>query len=292
MRLKRPQPYTVLITRTGEAPIAVTLQPLPLVLTGLILATLPILGILRLMHHNSQLAEENQTLTETANEVLVELETLDSAVQDLQERAGVSETDLSRSPVPRPQGGVGRSATAADLFSLAKARLPQISKRLQEQVQPALETTLVEEETRAAALPTVPPLKGNLEVSSEYGLRRNPFGGSRHEMHSGIDFPGPIGQPVYATGNGIVVLAQFGNGYGNHVVIDHGYGYETLYAHLSRLEVKAGDHVKRGDLIGELGNTGRSSGPHLHYEIHRNGQPINPRNYLPSLPPTTDNSAY
>ncbi|HEY9889505.1 MAG TPA: M23 family metallopeptidase, partial [Candidatus Obscuribacterales bacterium] len=185
-----------------------------------------------------------------------------------------------RSEGGQPQGGIGRVASAEALFDLAQSRMPQIGSKLQSQVRPALESTLAEEAAQAAALPNAQPLKGSLEVSSEFGLRRNPFGGFNYELHSGIDFRGPVGTPIYATADGVVVLAQATGGYGKHVVIDHGYGYETLYAHMSEIAVQVGDRLQRGEVVGALGSTGRSSGPHLHYEVHRNGQPVNPRYYL------------
>lgn len=282
MRFRLPKPYTILITRTGETPVAITLRPLPILVLGLVLTALPIVWVAKLVGHNEQLAERNENLTETANEVLVELETLDSEVEDLRQRAGLAAdgTPPSTTEVESSQGGVSSSVKAEALFSLAQSRLPQIDSELEGQVRPALESTLAEEQARAASLPNAKPLKQELDVSSEFGLRRNPFGGRRYEMHSGIDFRGAIGTPVYATAQGLVMKSERSGGYGNHVVIDHGYGYETLYAHLSKLDVKVGDRVNRGDLIGALGNTGRSSGPHLHYEVHHNGQPVNPRYYL------------
>ncbi|MGF1459842.1 MAG: peptidoglycan DD-metalloendopeptidase family protein [Leptolyngbyaceae cyanobacterium] len=281
MRFRLPRPYTVLITRTGETPIAITLRPLPIFLLCTLLASLPVVWVSTLIGRNEQLAEQNETLTETANEVLVELETLDSEVEDLRERAGLPE-NTSDVPLPEeePRGGIAGTANAEALFALAQSRMPQIDAKLEVQVRPALESTLQEEAARAAALPNVQPLNGRLEVTSEFGLRRNPFGGFSYEMHSGIDFRGPVGTPIYATADGTVVTSQYAGGYGKHVIIDHGYGYETLYAHLSELSVQAGDRVQRGERIGELGSTGRSSGPHLHYEVHRSGQPVNPRYYL------------
>jgi murein DD-endopeptidase MepM/ murein hydrolase activator NlpD len=283
MRLRLPKPYTILITRTGEAPLTITLRPLPILLTSLLLTLIPITWVVKLMHHNGRLAEQNQDLTETANEVLLELETLDSEVEDLRERAGLPEGTLPNPrAVEKSQGGVGRAATAEDLFRLAQSRMPQIDLKLNDQVRPVLEDVLAEEAAEAAALPNAKHLKQNLDVSSEFGLRRNPFGGFSYEMHNGIDFRGPIGTPIYSTADGVVVTAQYSGGYGKHVVVDHGYGFQTLYAHLSDIQVQVGDRVQRGDRVGALGSTGRSSGPHLHYEVHRNGQPVNPRAYLPA----------
>ena len=99
-------------------------------------------------------------------------------------------------------------------------------------------------------------------------------------MHTGIDFTAPSGTPIYATGNGKVEAAGLDGGYGRRVVVDHGYSYKTLYGHMSRIAVKSGQRVKRGDLIGYVGNTGTSTGPHLHYEVHKNGKPINPINFI------------
>jgi murein DD-endopeptidase MepM/ murein hydrolase activator NlpD len=282
MRFRLPRPYTILITRTGETPVAITLRPLPLAVLGLVLAVLPVVWVVKLIGHNEQLAERNENLTETANEVLLELETLDSEVEDLRERAGLPENSAAGSPseLEDSQGGLAQTVDAEAMFRLAQSRMPQIDSKLEAQVRPALELTLAEEEARAAALPNAEPLDGRLDVSSEFGLRRNPFGGFSYEMHSGIDFRGPIGTPVYATADGVVVTAQYSGGYGKHIVIDHGYHYETLYGHLSDIDVQPGDRIRRGDRIGALGNTGRSSGPHLHYEVHRNGQAVNPRYYL------------
>ena len=256
-----------------------------MVLAGMTLAavaSLPIAWVVKLVYKNVELVQRNETLTETAGEVLLELETLDQELEDLRERAGLSEetTPSSQPEVEQSQGGVGGTATAEDLFSLAKSWLPRLNFDLQAQVRPALEATLAEEIAEAAAFPGGKPLTGKLEVSSEFGLRRNPFWGRGYEMHNGIDFRGPIGLPIQATADGVVITAEYSGGYGRHVVIDHGYGYKTLYAHMSAIEVQVGNQVQRGRIIGALGNTGRSSGPHLHYEIHRHGQAVNPRYYL------------
>lgn len=286
MRVRLPKPYTILITRTGETPISITLRPLPLVLLGLAFASVPIswgiVWITQLISQNAQLTQRNQNLTETAGEVLTELQVLDQEIDALRERAGLPESaPLPQEASPNPsQGGIGYDASAEALFNLAKSQVPNLNQDLDARVRPALEATLAEEVAKASAFPSSKPFKRTLEVSSEFGLRRNPFGGRRYEMHRGIDFRGPIGTPIHATADGVVTKADYAGGYGQQVIIDHGYSHTTLYAHLSAISVKAGDRVKRGDVIGALGSTGRSSGPHLHYEIRRNGQAINPRFYL------------
>ena len=95
-------------------------------------------------------------------------------------------------------------------------------------------------------------------------------------MHKGMDFTAPVGTPIYATGNGTVIRAQRSSSFGNVVYIDHGYGYKTVYAHMSMIKTKKGKKVKRGDLIGYVGNTGLSAAAHLHYEVHKNDRPVNP----------------
>lgn len=117
-------------------------------------------------------------------------------------------------------------------------------------------------------------------LTSEYGYRTNPFGGRRGEFHPGVDLKGPLGDPVYATGDGIVEKSDWTGGYGRAVTIRHENGLKTLFGHLSRLNVNAGDKVKAGDLIGYIGSTGRSTGTHLHYEIRKNGEDVNPNPFL------------
>ena len=104
----------------------------------------------------------------------------------------------------------------------------------------------------------------------------------RIQAHNGVDFGSNRGTPIYATGDGVVEKAQrsgFNGGFGHQVLLDHGFGYKTRYAHMERVDVAVGDTVRRGDTIGTVGNTGRSSGPHLHYEVRHRGAPQNPVNY-------------
>lgn len=112
-----------------------------------------------------------------------------------------------------------------------------------------------------------------------FGYRRDPVYG-RTAFHAGIDFAGKVGTAIYATGNGRVVFAGRSNGYGNNVVVDHGYGYHTRYAHMSKVEVVMGQTLKRGEKVGQMGNTGKSTGPHLHYEVIYKGRPVNPLSYF------------
>lgn len=117
-------------------------------------------------------------------------------------------------------------------------------------------------------------------ITSGYGHRENPFTGENVETHKGLDIRGRYGEIVKSTANGRVVIAGRRGGYGNCVVINHGNGFETYYGHLSKILIKVGQQVKAGEKIGKIGSTGRSTGPHLHYEVHRYGKIINPRSFL------------
>ncbi|KFF18816.1 M23 family metallopeptidase [Flavobacterium hydatis] len=132
-----------------------------------------------------------------------------------------------------------------------------------------------------SAIPAIQPVQNeNLKrMVSGFGYRTDPFTKVR-KMHEGMDFTAKVGTPVYATGDGVVDRADSNaSGFGNHVVIRHGFGYETLYAHLSKYNCRAGQRVKRGDVIGYVGSTGRSEGPHCHYEVHKDGKVVNPLNF-------------
>lgn len=117
------------------------------------------------------------------------------------------------------------------------------------------------------------------DVSSLYGMRMHPRYGT-WRMHEGVDLSGPKGTPIYATGNGVVTRACWQRGYGNLIEINHGFGYKTRYGHLSAMHVSEGDSVTRGQVIADLGNTGVSSGPHLHYEVRFRNQTVNPLHYF------------
>jgi murein DD-endopeptidase MepM/ murein hydrolase activator NlpD len=132
-----------------------------------------------------------------------------------------------------------------------------------------------------ASIPAIQPVanKNLRKMASGYGYRLHPIY-KTYKMHEGIDFTAPTGTPIYATGNGRVMNVAPGHGYGNAIVINHGFGYQTLYGHMYKVKARPGQLVKRGELIGYVGSTGLSSGPHLHYEVIKNGKKINPINYF------------
>lgn len=138
-----------------------------------------------------------------------------------------------------------------------------------------------QKEKLLAAIPAIQPVKNEdlKHMASGYGYRSDPFTKIR-KFHYGMDFTARTGTPIYATGDGVVYKADASlSGYGNHIEINHGYGYKTLYAHLSKYNCRPGQRVKRGDIIGYVGSTGRSQAPHLHYEVFKNGERVNPLNF-------------
>jgi murein DD-endopeptidase MepM/ murein hydrolase activator NlpD len=138
-----------------------------------------------------------------------------------------------------------------------------------------------QKEKLLAAIPAIQPVKNEdlKQMASGFGYRSDPFTKIR-KFHYGMDFTARTGTPIYATGDGVVYKADASlSGYGNHIEIQHGYGYKTLYAHLSKYKCRPGQRVKRGDIIGYVGSTGRSQAPHLHYEVFKNGERVNPLNF-------------
>lgn len=171
----------------------------------------------------------------------------------------------------------------SDLVIETAKRMDQITKQVYVQSRSFDEIVkLAEDKSKLlAAIPAIQPVANDdlKRVASGYGYRVDPFTKAR-KFHYGMDFSADIGTPVYATGNARVYRADDrASGFGNHIELDHGFGYHTIYAHLSAYNVRTGQEVKRGEIIGYVGNTGRSSGPHLHYEVWLNGEKMNPVNY-------------
>lgn len=200
---------------------------------------------------------------------------------------------FNSSPIPNEQrkagfGGVNRYKDLegydnSELVVSTTKRVDIISKELVIQSKSLDEILKLakEKEKLLGAIPAIQPVKNeNLkQMASGFGYRSDPFTKIR-KFHAGMDFSAKTGTPIYATGDGVVERADnTASGYGNHIVIRHGFGYETLYAHLSKYKVKRGEKVKRGDVIGYVGSTGRSEAPHLHYEVHKNGEIVNPLNF-------------
>lgn len=185
-------------------------------------------------------------------------------------------------------GGVNRYESLkdmdnAELIINTSKKLDELSKALyiQSKSYDEIETLAKNKIEMLASIPTILPVSlkdPSTRIASPYGYRMHPIY-KTVKLHAGMDFSGAIGTPIYATGNGKVVYAEIHQGYGKCVLIDHGFKLQTLYGHMSAYNVKAGQKVKRGDIIGYIGNTGMSTGPHIHYEVKRNGIPVDPSNY-------------
>jgi murein DD-endopeptidase MepM/ murein hydrolase activator NlpD len=173
------------------------------------------------------------------------------------------------------------SSPAAAALRQTLKRLDQLERQIQLQQHSfaELRRLLQEREKLLPALPAIVPVQGTLV--SGFGRRFHPILRIVRD-HEGVDFIAPPGTPVYATGDGIVLRAETGGGYGNHIVIEHGFGYTTLYGHLRAFApgMRPGRRVKRGEVIGYIGNTGLSTGPHLHYEVRRFDRPLNPLHFF------------
>ncbi|HLU84398.1 MAG TPA: M23 family metallopeptidase, partial [Vicingaceae bacterium] len=222
------------------------------------------------------------------------LEKLTVVLDDIQRRDdNIYRVIFEAEPIPTEIrkagiGGVNRyeeleNYSDADLIVSTAKKIDQLSKQLYIQSKSFDEVFKMakSKEKMLAAIPAIQPVS-NLDLTrmaSGFGYRTDPIYKTT-KFHAGMDFTAPTGTPIYATGDGKVVRADAeASGYGNHVRIDHGYGYVTLYAHMSEIDVKIGQTVKRGDVIGYVGNTGKSVGPHLHYEVRKNDIPINPINF-------------
>ncbi|MFT3909950.1 MAG: M23 family metallopeptidase [Ferruginibacter sp.] len=160
------------------------------------------------------------------------------------------------------------------------AQLNNITARIayQSQSYDSIAKLISKQDVKLASIPAIQPVSNKQldRIASGYGMRIDPVYGTP-KMHKGLDFTAPQGTPIYATGNGTVSESGFSEGgYGNHVEINHGYGYETVYGHMVKIKVRRGQKVKRGEVIGWVGSTGKSTGPHCHYEVHINGNAVDP----------------
>jgi len=219
---------------------------------------------LRIEMENANLRAENERQRQELNQLNTRVQAVEDTSRKLAEKSGVVQNETV---FP----GTGGPALPLDAEGLAT--LEEKMSRLETQMR-AHETLLRER----GYTPTIWPVLGKLE--SGFGGRRNPFGGSGYEFHSGQDIEAPPGTPVVAGASGTVAFVGWQNGYGQLVVVDHGGGLSTRYGHLSHIDVELGQTVKRGEFVGRVGSTGRSTGPHLHYEVRINDEPVNPLQYL------------
>ena len=222
------------------------------------------------------------------------MDQIDEVLENIEDRDNnIYRTYFNTSGIPDEQrkagfGGVNRYATLegynnSDLVINTSKRVDVISKQLAIQSKSLDEILKLAKEKNKllSAIPAIQPVRNeNLkQVASGFGYRSDPFTKVR-KFHQGMDFSARTGTPIFATGDGVIARADnTASGYGNHIVIRHGFGYETLYGHLSKYKCRAGQSVKRGDIIGYVGSTGRSEAPHLHYEVRKGGEVVNPINF-------------
>ncbi|MCK4561740.1 MAG: M23 family metallopeptidase [Flavobacteriaceae bacterium] len=271
-------------------------KTLVFLLASAMLGALMVLGIYQFVESPKQ-----KVLNRELENMKLHYELLDKRMNQAQKVLGgiqtrdnnIYRTYFEANPIPEEQrkagfGGVNRYKSLENfdnskMIIAATKNLDIFSKQLYIQsksLDEIIELAIGKEEM-LSSIPAIQPIsKEDLtRMASGYGWRSDPFTKAR-KMHKGMDFTSPRGTPIYATGNGKVIRADSrSTGYGKHVRIDHGFGYVTLYAHMSKYNVKKWQKVKRGDLIGYVGSTGRSQAPHLHYEVRYNKNAVNPINF-------------
>ncbi|KAB2869649.1 MAG: M23 family metallopeptidase [Bacteroidales bacterium] len=241
-----------------------------------------------------KLRRENQELLFNFDIINKRIDQLRAVLEDLQKRDDniyriIFEAEPVHSSVREAgMGGVDRYSYLEGLSNSkiiieTTKKIDKLSKKAYIQSRSFDEITVLakRKDDMVRSIPAIMPIsnKDLTRVASSFGMRIHPFY-KVLKMHTGMDFTAPTGTEIYSTGDGVVKKIEFAQrGYGYHTVVDHGFGYETLYAHMSQIIVRPGQKVKRGTVIGYVGNTGTSVAPHLHYEVLRNGAPINPINY-------------
>jgi murein DD-endopeptidase MepM/ murein hydrolase activator NlpD len=298
--------YTIIVAdRSSGVVRRATLSLRPVLITSGILLALPVLmgigaawkaksDVADLRASHQALEAENASFRSATDELATQIASLEAAIQDLGARSALDPSvakTMEKLPAivkARAMGGsteVDRTAqrtlsslgTPDDTFGLLRTLLESLESRLN-----VVSRTVDRRNALAAATPSIWPAQGWL--SSTMGHRADPFTGD-DDFHAGLDIAGERGQPVFATAAGSVTHLGFQGGYGNLIVLDHGFGLETRYGHLLNYSVKMGARVKRGDIIGHVGNTGRSTGYHLHYEVLANGKLLNPLQLLSQQKP-------
>lgn len=228
----------------------------------------------RLQRENTDLQTANEHFSKSVETLRTQLNSVEEKTRKLAIVAGINTLDEgSRGGV----GGVRQSQDPVqspyrDDVDKMRFRSTSLDYDLSR-----LEQKFIQQNHVLSSTPSIAPVRGIL--TDGFGGRSDPFTGERAN-HGAIDISSRTGQPVRSPADGIVVKAEWANGYGNVIFVSHGYGYATRYAHLSGFNVKPGQRIKRGEVLGFVGSTGRSTGPHLHYEVRLNGQAVNPLAYI------------
>ena len=239
-------------------------------------------------YYKIKLEETDQKYSEVSQELLDRITQLENELKSIEEKDSELRTYATLAPLSddvKAQGvggsEVDTNKNAVDnssiMFLKEKVDSLAFAVNIQKDSFNTIFNKIKSNEKMYRHIPSISPVKGY--IGSRYGYRTDPIDGKRR-MHSGLDFPVNLNTDVVATGDGVVIKAQYDSGWGRYIKIDHGYGYETVYAHLWKINVKKGQKVKRGDKIGKSGNSGRAAGFHLHYEVHKNNKTVDPLNYF------------
>jgi murein DD-endopeptidase MepM/ murein hydrolase activator NlpD len=222
-----------------------------------------------LERHNRELKEENQEAKSKYDQLQSRLAALDTTQAKLADVSGVRRiADVSKD--------IGRGGPGNETETMVSA-VEKTTAALESELR-YIKDVFDRNQIKLASTPSGWPVRGY--ITDGFGMRRNPFGGGGFENHAGLDIATNHGVAIEATADGRVIFAGMYSGYGNIVVIDHGYGITTRYAHMSQINVRVGQHVTRGKTIGAVGSTGRSTAPHCHYEVRLHDRPVNPLNYI------------
>ena len=239
-------------------------------------------------YYKIKLEETDQKYSEVSQELLDRITQLENELKLIEEKDSELRTYATLAPLSDDVKAQGVGGSEVDLtlntvddssimFLKEKVDSLAFAVNIQKDSFNTIFNKIKSNEKMYRHIPSISPVKGY--IGSKYGYRTDPIDGKRR-MHSGLDFPVNLNTDVVATGDGVVTKAQYDSGWGRYIKIDHGYGYETVYAHLWKINVKKGQKVKRGDKIGKSGNSGRAAGFHLHYEVHKNNKTVDPLNYF------------
>jgi murein DD-endopeptidase MepM/ murein hydrolase activator NlpD len=232
------------------------------------------------IERNEQFVRDNVTaMARRLGEMQAQLMRLDALGERVSKLAGIRPEEFNFRDIPGRGGAEPRDARPLSIGELNE-QVERVAKGVESRTDylDVVESELLAAQVRTALLPQNTPVSAGF-VGSGFGSRLDPLNGQL-VMHAGLDFAAPVGTPILAAAGGVVSAAEYHSAFGNMVVIDHGNGLQTLYAHASRLDVRQGEIVRKGQQIGRVGATGRSTGPHLHFEVHDKGVPQNPARFL------------
>jgi murein DD-endopeptidase MepM/ murein hydrolase activator NlpD len=264
--------------RLSTLQAAVILGSLAFLTVGGVIATISYFGATVDRDHLTALQSENAALREINDGFETSIREIEGTVEDYQERIRKLAIVAGLSEISPPESGIG-GGDPADAEDDLSAELLGIETELSKMGRgmDLLQRKLDQHRLLISTTPAISPVKGLL--TSGFGYRADPFTG-RRSFHSGIDIVAPRGQEIRATGDGLVTKAGKDSGLGNAVFVSHGFGIVTRYGHMSKVNVETGQRVRRGDVIGFVGSTGRATGNHVHYEVHVDGQATNPLGYI------------